>query len=79
MLPIANSTAKSNTSVNRYGDRKRIHNKVIVKFMSKNVTTINSSPPLIQLRTILVSECERDGVLCRVHFVGNAATVALFR
>ena len=45
--------------------------------LNKSLTTMNSSPPLIKLRMMRVSECVRAGVLWREHFVGKAATVAL--
>jgi hypothetical protein len=42
-------------------------------------TTTDSSVPTVVLFTILVIAYARDGVLCRLHFTGNAASVAKLR
>jgi hypothetical protein len=42
-------------------------------------TTTDSSAPTVVLFTILVIACAREGVLCRLQFTGNAASVAKLR
>lgn len=43
------------------------------------LTTILSSTPTEQLRTRRVIAWALDGVLCRLHLTGSAATVARFK